>query len=221
MSKITRCLVALLLLVAPLALVSPVEAKDPSSWDSLSVGQVVAYGTPVQGGCYFSGVSGTTTTNERVSRNIDLKVDNQCVVTVAAKSEAHHGISSKDPTNNEVDLRDPFNIILNEVLGTAYISLCDPNICISSYVYSCSHLNDGWVTDDCFANVNPFVGNPAHASNAGDFHWTGCCNSFQHQQYHAEDIYNRGGGVIVLVCSWGWSGTISGANHFTNECFFS
>ena len=187
------------------------------------MGQVVAQGTPVQGGgCYFSGVSGTTTTNG-VSRSIDLKVDNQCVVTVAAKSEAPAGSSpaSSPATNNEVELRDPYDISLNWNVGTAYFSLCDPNICIWSYGYGCDYLHDGWVNDDCFGSVATWVGNPAHASNAGDFHWTGCCNSFQHQQYHAEDIYNRGNGVVELVCSWGWSGTISGANHFTNECWFS
>ncbi|MGP8125976.1 MAG: hypothetical protein ACLQEQ_08995 [Nitrososphaerales archaeon] len=221
--KIAALMVAsLLLLVLPLtSFVSPVAANTELNWNSLSVGQVVARGTPVQGGgCFFNEVNGTTMTNEGYSKSIDLKVDSQCNLIVSSKSSAQIASSSNDPTNNEVDLRDPLNIILNKVIGTATISICGTNICISSYVQVCYHLNDGWVTDDCVIDGVNFVGNPSTADGHGDFHWTLCCNTFQHQMYHAEDIYDQNGN-FVLVCTWGWYGTISGANHFTNECFFS
>lgn len=206
-------------------------ADAPLDWDSLQVGQVVAHGTRDPNssgaaagnvGCHFGSVSGITVsragTVSRVSetKNIGFLTDSDCNLRVSSKSIVTHTYTPGDPTNNQVYMVDPIGLHLTQETGTATISICGSNICISQYVESPYVFPDGWVNTATIIDSVTFVGNPAHAAAHGDFHWLS--NTYQHTLYNSEDI-SVSGNVITLVCYWSYSGTIvSGVGE---SCYFT
>lgn len=199
--------------------------------NSLRVGELVAQGQVVKvsngTSCYFANVQTFfTKVIQGRSESIDLQQNSNCgliVASIESSSSNGQGVGpqiSGDPTNNYVYNHDPVGLVLTSVKGTATVSTCGSNICISQYVETCTIFPDGWVNTNCTPDTVNFVGNPAFGSGHGDFHWL--MNSYQHTLYNSENIYNQGGS-IVLVCSWSWSGSIVqglGAG-IGEQCYFS
>lgn len=195
------------------------------NWNSVSVGQVVATGTPVQVGnnisCNFSNINGVTSVTQGGAKGIVLNVENNCNLVVASKTQGPSpSTPGGDPTNNYVYNHDPVGIVLTSVKGTASVSICGSEVCMSSYVESCTAFSDGWVNTACDIDSTSSPGNPATGAGHGDFHWL--MNSYQHTLYNSEDI-STDGSNLYLTCYWSYSGSIvSGMGAGMGEsCYFS
>ena len=224
-SVITLLAVFALSSLLPLTLV---RADNQINWNSLQIGEVVSHGTPVANGntkmCVFSNApTFVVEVNQGSSKSMDLKQDSQCnlyVASLSSSAAAAQSSSSKDPTNNYVYNHDPVGLVLTSAKGTATVSTCGSNICISSYVESCYAFPDGWVTTACVIDSTHSPGNPATGAGHGSSHWL--MGSYVHTLYNSEKIYNQAGS-IVLDCFWSYSGSIvqgMGAG-LGEQCYFS